>query len=160
MMRLGFARTRIGLSFAGTGPASVIGVVWQEGLNQQNGVVVGLDPVTEALQDVLLPMSGTLAAQVHQVGSETKLRHFAEIQEGDLMLDTPSPTLVTIYDGQFYSGTTPLSGLAEKGVLFEVPLGSGEFYRQKEVGEQLAAAWRVEVQSLILRETRLLRKST
>ena len=117
-----------------------------------------LDAVTGAmLGGVETPVSGTMPAIGEEAQAISRLRQFQEIQAGDLIVDIPDPALVTLFDGQILSGVVPLPSLATQGVRFG---WGGKLYVQKEVGEDLLAAWNTRVQGLKLSGTMLLRSST
>jgi len=137
---------------AGQAPVGSLVVYWN--------VITGgaLDAVTGAmLGGVETPVSGTLPAIGEEAQAISRLRQFQEIQAGDLLVDIPDPALITLYPGQILSGTMPLSGIATQGVRFG---WGGKLYVQKEVGEDLLAAWNTTVQGLKLAGTMLLRSST
>jgi len=147
----GFAKKRIELALKGRGKSSTIQVLWME----NSGAA---DAVTGALVGGMeTPMSGTLTGLVHQVGSETKLRQFAELQTGDLMLDVDPAAEVAVFDGQvLVSGTVGLDALKDKGVRFLV---DDQVFTQSEIGEGLAQAWNVIFADQRLIRTILLRKA-
>jgi hypothetical protein len=148
----GYAKKRIELALKGQGKSSTIQVVWTD---MSGGAV---DDVTGAVQGGdETELSGTLPGFIHRVGAETKLRQFAEIQTGDMMLDVDPAAEVAVFDGQvLVSGTIGLDAVAQKGVRFLV---DGQWFTQAEIGEDLAAAWNVIFADQRLIRTILLRKA-
>ncbi len=153
-MNLGYVKSRIRSQLYGTlGPSTALTVRWQVA---PSGVVP--DVVTGALVGApLVEVSGTLPVFWHQVNAATKLRQYAEIQVGDVLVDLDPAAPVTVYPGQPVSGVVALDALAEAGLVFE---RAGQRYVQAEVGEALAEAWSVVVGGQELLRTMLLRKAT
>lgn len=155
MTNLAFIKHRCQLRLAGTvnmaGGSDII-VQWM----QTDGGTP--DPVTGAQAGaVQTPVSGVMRALGAEEPARTVLRQFAEIQAGDLILETDPSGLVTILPNQTQSGTVALDDLAGKGVRFE---WGGRLYAQAEIGEELALAWSVIIANQKLYRTLLLRRAT
>ena len=153
MTNIAFARHRIHLQMRGAGGlASDVIVHWIE---TQGGA---LDETTGALVGgVETPVSGVLRALSSEQPARSVVRQFAEIQAGDLLLDLAPDPGVEVLPNPVLSGTVRLDDLAKKGVRFE---RGGQFYVQKEVGEELARAWTVIVGNQEMMGTVLLRRAT
>lgn len=148
----GYAKKRIQLAVLGRGKSSTIGVLWSD---FGNGAP---DGVTGALLGNETPLSGTMRGFIHEVSAAVKLRQFAEIQTGDVMVDLDPAASVAVYDGQvLVSGTVPLDSLSAGGVRFQV---DGQLFTQADIGEELASAWNVIFADQQLVRTILLRKAT
>lgn len=148
----GYAKKRTELALKGRGKKSTVQVLWTENTGAPDDVTGALTGGTET------PLSGTLGGLVNQASAETKLRQFAEIQAGDMILDLDPAAEVTVFDGQiFVSGTVGLDSLSDKGVRFLI---DDQVFTQAEIGEGLAQAWNVVFADQRLVRTILLRKAT
>lgn len=141
----GFARSRLQLATLGqtgvTGKKNcTVTVLWTA---FPGGA---LDPVTGAqVGGESQEWSGTMSGLVHQVGAETKLRQFAEIQVGDQLLDIdPAGQIAVMGYATLASGTMPTGGTVAlddlDGVRFQI---DGNLYTESDIGEGLAQAWNV-----------------
>lgn len=147
--RIGFAARRAQLALHGSGSvASTVEVRWVE--------VTGgtLDPGTGGRDGgTRTARSGTLRALSLQVPPVQVLRSYAEVEAGDLLLDTDPEGTVALADGS----TTTLDALAPHGPVlwFE-----GRGYRTKQVGDAVAQAWDVSAGGVRCLRTLLLRPAT
>jgi len=150
--QLGSNALTAAMDSAGTTPAGALVVYY-------NIIAGGTpDPISGAITGgVETPVSGTLAAIGIEEAASSRLRTFQEVQAGDLIVDILDPALVVMYPGQVVSGTISLSSITTQGVRFG---WAGKQYVQKEVGEDLLAAWNTSVQGVKLTGTLLLRSST
>lgn len=140
-------RARLALFGAGS-IANTVEVRWTE---VSGGVV---DPGTGArVGGVRTTRSGTLRALSLQEPPITTIRQYAEVQAGDLLLDTDPDGTVTLSD----ETTTTLDAIAAHEPMF---LYAGRGYVQKKVGGHLAAAWDAMTNGQKLFRTLLLRPAT
>jgi hypothetical protein len=147
MSRLAFVKNRIAGTVAGRGSALM--VEWRE--------VSGVPDELGAFDGTTTVYSGVLNALAVEEGARTALRQYQEIQVGDLIVDVPADPQVTLYAGQDQSGVVALAALAGKGPRFQ---WNGQWYSQKELGEELRDLWQLRVQNVNLMATLLLRKAT
>ena len=81
-----------------------------------------VDPVTGSLLGTTSDKEEIVRGLVHYVGAATAERRFAEVQEGDCIIDLPPAVVV--------SGRT--------GLEFEI---RGELWEQKQIGDELSHVW-------------------
>lgn len=147
--RFGFCQARAALALRGAGSgANTIEVRWVE----VNGGTV--DPGTGGrIGGTRTARSGTLRALALQEPPSTVVRNYAEVEAGDLLLDTDAAGTVTLPD----ETTTTLDAIAAQGPVF---VYCGRSYSQKKVGAALSAAWDVASNGQKLFRTILLRPET
>jgi hypothetical protein len=148
MTGLPFIKYRLALRLNGsvdiTG-ASDVPVQWVDTaggtLDVSTGAVVG---------GVQTPASGVIRALVAEEPARSVLRHYAEVQAGDLWLTVNAGGLVTLPD----SSTRSLDTIATPRFIW-----AGRWYAPKEVGEQLAYAMTAAANQNLYRRL-LLRRAT
>lgn len=147
--RFGFCQVRAALALHGAGSgANTIEVRWVE---VTGGTV---DPGTGGrIGGTRTAKSGTLRALAFQEPPSTVVRNYAEVEAGDLILDTDAAGTVTLPDAT----TTTLDAIAALGPVF---VYGGRSYSQKKVGAGLSAAWDVASNGQKLFRTLLLRPET
>ncbi len=147
--RIAFAAHRAALALAGAGSAAdTLEVRWVE--------VTGgtLDPGTGGRDGgTRTQKTGTLRALSLQEPPSSILRTYAEVETGDLILDTDPAGTVTLPD----TTTTTLDAISAHAPTF---LYHGRAYVQKKIGEGLSAAWDVSVAGVRCFRTLLLRPAT
>ena len=152
--RFGYCQARAALALRGAGSgANTIEVRWVE---VSGGTV---DPGTGGrVGGTRTAKSGTLRALALQEPPTTVVRNYAEVEAGDLLLDTDAAGTVEISGtGVVPAPTTTLDALAALGPVF---VYCGRSYSQKKVGAALSAAWDVASSGQKLFRTILLRPET
>lgn len=81
-------------------------------------------------------LSGVLYGFVQEEPARSVVRQFAEIQQGDLIVDCDPDATIDLFPGQIQSGVQPLDDVEEPRFIL-----SGRVYVQKNVGGKLGQSW-------------------